>query len=174
MTSRSPCLDCHNLDFKSKIYNEFSRSEYMSRIASQTSLAVGKKRCGFPIAGSIELIIQAITNEFSDLHVFRLGSSATGLLTSPFKWPSLPLPSIASRNEKSWEKLVVKLNRSIGYMQPVDLCARLVDTGHFLMHVPKWPVATGCKPICDRLRLFLDRLTLPNFFPKTQMGTCYR
>jgi hypothetical protein len=57
----------------------------MSRTASQTSLAVGKKRCGFPIAGSIELISQAITNEFSDLHVFRLESPAAGLLTSPFK-----------------------------------------------------------------------------------------
>jgi hypothetical protein len=57
----------------------------MSRIASQTPLVIGKKRCGFPIAGSIELISQAITNEFSDIHVFRLRSFGAGLLTSPFK-----------------------------------------------------------------------------------------
>ena len=58
------------------------------------------------------------------------------------------------------------MNRSTGYMQPVDLCPRPVDTGHFLMHVPQWPVVTGCKPICDRFRVFLDRLTLPIFSPK--------
>ena len=45
------------------------------------------------------------------------------------------------------KKLVVMMNRSTGYMQPVDQFARPVDIGHFLMHVPKWPVATGCKPI---------------------------
>jgi hypothetical protein len=57
----------------------------MSCIASHTSLAIGKKRCGFPIAGFIELISQAINNELFDLHVLRLRSSAASLLTSPFK-----------------------------------------------------------------------------------------
>ena len=72
------------------------------------------------------------------------------------------------------QPIILMMNQSTGYMHLIDPCTRLVDTGHFLMHVPKWLVATGCKPTCDRLMLFLDRLTLPIFFCKTKMGTCYR
>ena len=64
--------------------------------------------------------------------------------------------------------------RSTGYMQPVD-------TGHFLIHHPKWPVATGSKTTCYRLMQFLDQLKLPNFFPNAKWAiatgsktNCYR
>ena len=63
---------------------------------------------------------------------------------------------------------VVSRNRSTGWIRPVHLGTRPVDTGLFLVRVPKWSVATGCKPTCDRLMLFLDRLTLPLFSPQNQ------
>ena len=72
-------------------------------------------------------------------------------------------------------------NRSTGYIQPVDLCTRPVDTSHFLMHHPKWPVATGSKTTCYWLMQFLERLKLPNFFAKAKWAiatgsktNCYR
>ena len=60
---------------------------------------------------------------------------------------------------------VVSRNRSTGCIRPVYLGTRPVDTGIFLVRVPKWSVATDYKPTCDRLMLFLDRLTLTIFFP---------
>ena len=64
--------------------------------------------------------------------------------------------------------IVLSSNRSTDCIQPVDLGTQPVDTDHFWVRVPKWSVATGCKPTCDRLMLFLDRLTLPLFFPQNQ------
>ena len=54
--------------------------------------------------------------------------------------------------------IVLMRNRSTGYLQPVGLCTRPVDTGHFLMHHPKWSVATGSKTTCYRLMHFVDWL----------------
>ena len=46
--------------------------------------------------------------------------------------------------------ILLMSNRSTGYLQPVVLCTRPVDTGHFLMHHPKWSVATNNKTTCSR------------------------
>ena len=46
--------------------------------------------------------------------------------------------------------ILLMSNRSTGYLQPVVLCTRPVDIGHFLMHHPKWSVATSSKTTCSR------------------------
>ena len=52
----------------SKIWEAFSASEYVSRIASHTSFAVERNIYVLPMVGFMELIKHEVMKEFSDRH----------------------------------------------------------------------------------------------------------
>ncbi|KAK3035188.1 hypothetical protein RJ639_034576 [Escallonia herrerae] len=106
-------------------------------MASQTSFAVGQKRYGLPMVGSMELINHAMIKEFLDCHTLREGLPAAGCLTSPhpryvdplnvtaMACPALPLcplaiaeaergiPDIIKRVRAVFEKVGLKYNEAI-------------------------------------------------------------
>ena len=92
VTDWVPCFISFNFDQISNTCDTLPRSEYIRWAISHTSLAFLRNRYRRLILGSIELINQTCTKEFSANQILYVGLVAAGALASSVRYLNLPLP----------------------------------------------------------------------------------